>query len=126
MAQNFAILARITGESPASPPVEHSGAHILNAPVVERKFARVYLGDPESREACALRRQIAKGAREALEEQYMDIIERTVQARAVEAQLGGDPSIENKLRAFLLVRYYRIGEWEDRIEVSHPAISQNK
>lgn len=117
MAQNFAILARITGESPASPPVEHSGAHILNAPVVERKFARVYLGDPESREACALRRQIAKGAREALEEQYMDIIERTVQARAVEAQLGGDPSIENKLRAFLLVRYYRIGEWEDRIEL---------
>jgi hypothetical protein len=64
-----------------------------------------------------LRRQIARGAREALEEQYWDIVERTVQARPVEARLGGDPSIANKVRAFLLVRYYRNGEWEDRIEV---------
>lgn len=64
-----------------------------------------------------MRRQIARGAREALEEQYWDIVERTVQARPVEARLGGDPSIANKVRAFLLVRYYRNGEWEDRIEV---------
>ncbi|TFY73574.1 hypothetical protein EWM64_g10438, partial [Hericium alpestre] len=57
------------------------------------------------------------GAREALEEQYMDVLERTVQARPFEAKLGGDPSVANKVRAFLLVRYYRNGEWQDRIEL---------
>ena len=117
MTQNFHILAKITEEPPALPPVEHASAHVLNAPLFERKFARVYLGSPESREAAALRRQIAKGAREALEEQYWDILERTVQARPMEAKLGGDPSISNRVRAFLLVRYYRNGEWDDRIEV---------
>jgi nuclear pore complex protein Nup93 len=117
MTQNFHILAKITEEPPALPPVEHASAHILNAPLFERKFARVYLSSPESREAVALRRQIAKGAREALEEQYWDILEQTVQARPMEAKLGGDPSISNRVRAFLLVRYYRNGEWEDRIEL---------
>ena len=89
----------------------------MNAPLSERKFARAYLGDPESREAVELRRQIAKGAREALEEQYWDVIERTLQARPTEARLGGDPSVSNKIRAYVLVRHYRNGEWEDRIEV---------
>ncbi|KAJ3515637.1 hypothetical protein NLJ89_g1635 [Agrocybe chaxingu] len=117
MTQNFHVLAKITSEPPALPPVEHAGAHILNAPMFERKWARVYLGDPESREAIALRRQIAKGAREALEEQYWDILERTIQSRPLEAKLGGDPSISNRIRAFLLVRYYRNGEWEERIEL---------
>ncbi|KAH9487230.1 Nucleoporin NIC96 [Psilocybe cubensis] len=117
MTQNFHILAKITGEPPALPPIEHAGAHILNAPLFSRKYARTYLGDPESREAIALRRQIAAGSRQALEEQYWDILERTVQARPTEARLGGDPSIANRVRAFLLVRYYRNGEWEDRIEL---------
>ncbi|KAF9242364.1 Nup93/Nic96-domain-containing protein [Melanogaster broomeanus] len=102
---NFHVLAKITAEPPALPPVEHAGAHILNAPLFERKYARVYLGDPDSREASALRTQIAKGSREALEDQYWD------------ARLGGDPSVANKIRAYLLMRYYKNGEWEDRIEL---------
>ncbi|KAF4572443.1 Nuclear pore protein [Pleurotus pulmonarius] len=117
MTQNFHVLAKIAAEPPALPPIEHAGAHILNQSLFERKYARTYLGDPESREASALRKQIAKGAREALEEQYWDIIERTIQARPMEAKLGGDPSIANKVRAFLLVLYYKNGEWEDRIEL---------
>lgn len=117
MIDNYEILVQITGEPPALPPVEHAGAHILNAPLFERKYARVYLGDPESREAIALRKQIARGARKALEDQYWAVVERTLQSRPAEARLGGDPSISNKIRAFLLVRYYKNGEWEDRIEV---------
>jgi nuclear pore complex protein Nup93 len=35
----------------------------------------------------------------------------------MEARLGGDPSVANKIRAFLLMRYYKNGQWEDRIEV---------
>ncbi|KAA1475433.1 nucleoporin-interacting protein NIC96 [Dentipellis sp. KUC8613] len=115
--QLFNTLTKITGEPPALPPLEHAGAHILNTPLFERKHARAYLADPESREAADLRRQIAAGARAALEEQYMDVVERTVQARPFEARLGGDPSFANKVRAFLLVRYYRGGEWQDRIEL---------
>lgn len=118
MTQNFHVLSKITAEPPALPPIEHAGAHILNTPLFERKFARVYLGKQDTREAVGLRQQIAKGSREALEEQYWDVVERTVQARPAEARLGGDPSVANKVRAFLLVRYYRNGEWEDRIEVS--------
>ena len=117
LTQNFRILSKITGEPPALPPLEHAGAHILNAPLFERKYARVHLGDSESKDAVALRRQIAKGAKEALEEQYWDIVERTIQARPADARLGGDPSIANRVRAFLLLRYYRGGEWEERIEV---------
>ncbi|RPD59374.1 nucleoporin-interacting protein NIC96 [Lentinus tigrinus ALCF2SS1-7] len=117
ITHNFHVLAKITGEPPSLPPIAHAGAHILNAPLIERKFARAYLGDPESREAVELRRQIAKGAREALEEQYWDVIERTLQARPTEARLGGDPSVSNKIRAYVLVRHYRNGEWEDRIEL---------
>ncbi|KAH9921323.1 nucleoporin-interacting protein NIC96 [Fomitopsis serialis] len=117
LSQNFHVLSKITAEPPALPPLEHAGAHILNAPLFERKYARVYLGDPESREAVELRKQIARGAREALEEQYWDVLDRTLQARPIEARLGGDPSISNKVRAFVLVRHYRNGEWEDRIEL---------
>ncbi|KAG5636549.1 hypothetical protein H0H81_007679 [Sphagnurus paluster] len=117
MTQIFHILSKITNEPPALPPIEHASAHILNAPLFERKYARAYLGDAETRDASALRRQIAKGAREALEEQYWDVLERTILARATEARLGGDPSVSNKVRAFLFLRYYRNGEWEDRIEL---------
>ncbi|KAH9978530.1 nucleoporin-interacting protein NIC96 [Lactifluus volemus] len=113
----FHILAKITGEPPAIPPLAHAGAHILNTPLVERRYARAHLGDPVSREAVELRKQIASGARAALEEQYLDLLERTVQARPLEARLGGDPSIANHVRAFLLVRFYRGGEWQDRIEL---------
>jgi nuclear pore complex protein Nup93 len=119
----FHVLSKITAEPPSLPPIEHAGAHILNTPLFERKYARVYLGDPESRDAISLRRQIAKGAREALEEQYWDILERAVQARPMQAQLGGDPSVANKVRAFLLVRYYKNGEWEDHIEVRNASTS---
>ncbi|PSR71118.1 hypothetical protein PHLCEN_2v12964 [Hermanssonia centrifuga] len=117
MTQNFHVLSKITAEPPALPPLEHAGAHILNASLFERKYARVYLSDPESREAVGLRKQIAKGSREALEEQYWDVMERTIQARPLEALLGGDPSVANKVRAFVALRHYRNGEWEDRIEL---------
>ncbi|KAH8120687.1 nucleoporin-interacting protein NIC96 [Phellopilus nigrolimitatus] len=117
LPQLFHTLTKIAAEPPVLPPLEHAGAHILNAPRFERKYARVYLGDPEGKDAGILRRQIAKGAQEALEEQYWDIVERTVQARPADARLGGDPSVANHVRAFLLLRYYRNGEWEDRIEL---------
>ena len=115
--QNFHVLAKIAGEQPQLPPVSHAGAHVLNTPLMERKHARAYLGDPESRDAVELRKQIARGARHALEEQYFDVVQRTIQARATEARLGGDPRVANKIRAYLLVRHYQNGAWENKIEL---------
>jgi nuclear pore complex protein Nup93 len=115
--QLFHILSKITVEPPSLPPIEHAGAHILNTPLFSRKFARAYLADPTSQQAMLLRAQIASGARRALEEQYYDVLLRTVSAHAGEARLGGDPSISNKVRAFLAVRYYRGGEWEGGVEI---------
>ncbi|KAI9513141.1 nucleoporin-interacting protein NIC96 [Russula earlei] len=117
VVQTFHILAKITGEPPGIPPVAHAGAHILNAPLLERRHARAHLGDLRSKETIELRKQIAAGARTALEEQYLDVVERAIQARPLDACLGGDPSIANCVRAFLLVRYYRGGAWQDRIEL---------
>ena len=122
----FHILSKITGEPPALPPIEHASAHIINTRLFERKFARVYLGDADSRDAVALRQQIAKGSREALEEQYWDVMERTIQSRPMEARLGGDPSVANKVRAFVALRHYRNGEWEDRVEVSLESYFSNQ
>lgn len=107
MMFNFLVFAKITGEPPALPPVEHAGAHILNAPLFERKYARIYLADLDSREASVLRVEIAKGSREALEDRYWDVIDRSIQSRPMEARLGGDPSETNKIRAYLLMRYYK-------------------
>jgi nuclear pore complex protein Nup93 len=120
MAQNFHVLAQIAGEPPALPGMAHAGAQLLNAPALERKHARAYLSTPDAREHAALRTQVARGARAALEAQYWDVLERAVRARPADAQLGGDPSAANLVRAFVLLRHYRAGEWEDRIEVRGP------
>jgi len=69
MLEILHILTKITGEPPALPRQSHGGAHLLNTPIYERKFARAYLGDENSREAIELRTQIARGSKEALEEQ---------------------------------------------------------
>ena len=75
---NFHVLAKITGEPPALPPVDHASTHILNALLFERKYACTYLADSDSREVSALRTQIAKGSREVLKDQYWDVVERSV------------------------------------------------
>ncbi|KAF9076587.1 nucleoporin-interacting protein NIC96 [Rhodocollybia butyracea] len=110
----FTVLAKITQEPPALPPLEHASAHILNSPVFERKYAKSYLAATSTP---ALRKQIATGARQALEEQYLAIIQRTVHSHPSEAQLGGDPSIGNLVRAFCAVRFYRQGEWMSGLEL---------
>ncbi|KAJ4492800.1 Nup93/Nic96-domain-containing protein [Lentinula edodes] len=111
----FTVLANITQEPPSLPPLEHASAHILNSPVFERKYAKAYLTSHTP--AISLRKQIASGARQALEEQYLSIIQRTVHSHPSEAQLGGDPSTANLVRAFCAVRFYRQGEWLSGLEL---------
>ncbi|KAH8822758.1 nucleoporin-interacting protein NIC96 [Flagelloscypha sp. PMI_526] len=111
------ILTLQTREAPSHDMTNNPGSS------VSRKFAKVYL-DPgfssngQTREAVDLRTQIARGAREALEEQYFEVVERTVMSRREDAPLGGDPSIGNKIRSFLLIRYHQGKQgWPQRIEI---------
>lgn len=115
--QTYQFLASIVDESPALPSAEHLGAHVPNAGTIERKYARAYLGDPERKEALELRRQIAAGAQRSLEAQYWDVITRTIAARPQQAALGGDPSVAAHVKAYLNVKFYSQGAWEERLEL---------
>ncbi|KAF8323007.1 nucleoporin-interacting protein NIC96 [Cantharellus anzutake] len=116
ITHTYDILTSITGERPKLPP-SHTQAHILNSAVLERAYARAYLGSQESQEALELRKRIAEGSRRALEFQYWEIVERTIQQNPIDAGLGGDPSPANKTRAFLNVQFYKNGAWDSRISL---------
>ncbi|EJD55704.1 nucleoporin-interacting protein NIC96 [Auricularia subglabra TFB-10046 SS5] len=119
------VLSYITQEPPGLQAISRAGVHMLNTPMFERKFARAYLlsgisgsGKPSMvRDAVNLRVQIARGAREALEQQYWDVLVQTIQSHAQQAMLGGDPSPSNYVRAFVTVRMYSAGKWDERLEV---------
>ncbi|KIY66378.1 nucleoporin-interacting protein NIC96 [Cylindrobasidium torrendii FP15055 ss-10] len=114
IAAMFQILAKITAEPAALPSV----TQIVSQPVFANKYAHTYLRkDSTTPEYVNLRIQIADGARQALEEQYWNVIDQTLQSRAHEARMGGDPSIGNRILSFLRVRYYSGGAWNDRIQL---------
>ncbi|GJJ09412.1 hypothetical protein Clacol_003634 [Clathrus columnatus] len=110
------ILLKIIKEPPVY-NMSHGNAHLLNSPMYERKYARAYLNRESVQEAHGLRTQIVKGAKEALEEQYWDVMERTISSNPSQASLGGDPSASNHVRAYLAVKYYRSGQWDDHLEI---------
>lgn len=84
----------------------------LDSPIPERKFAKAYLVDePESRDAIDLRKKITEGSKRFLEKQFMDQLELAIAKNPVQAQLGGIPSIQSKIRAFLNLRFSENGKW---------------
>ena len=52
-----------------------------------------------------------------MEEQYWDVLERTLRARRV--PIGGDPSDAHHVAEFVAARYYVNGEWTGGVEVSY-------
>ena len=48
---------------------------------------------------------------------YWDVITRTIAARPQQAALGGDPSVAAHVKAYLNVKFYHQGAWEERLEV---------
>ncbi|KAJ3930620.1 MAG: Nup93/Nic96-domain-containing protein [Lentinula lateritia] len=114
----FNVLANITQEPPSLPPLEHASAHILDSPIFKRKYAKAYL--TLHTPAISLRKQIVSGARQALEEQYHTIIQRTVHSHPFEAQPGGNPSTANLVRAFCAVQVFfliQVGEVSEAFQV---------
>ncbi|KAH7100231.1 nucleoporin-interacting protein NIC96 [Auriculariales sp. MPI-PUGE-AT-0066] len=126
MADLLDVLQHVTDEPHAPGPqgASRAGVHTLNMPKFERKFAQAYLssamagGKPSnSRDAVKVRVDMARGARESLERQYWDLLVQTVHAHPQQAALGGDPSPTNYVRAFIAVKLYRSGKWDERLEL---------
>lgn len=93
------IIKEMTGES-------------LNKFIPERKYAHVYLNSSEnSPDALALRRRIIHGAKRFLEKQFLVQIETNISRNPIEAQLGGVPSVYNKIRAALNLKFSENGKW---------------
>ncbi|KAA1064636.1 hypothetical protein PGT21_010162 [Puccinia graminis f. sp. tritici] len=84
----------------------------------ERKYAKHYLGDPQSLEAKNVRKQLADGAKTHLEQQFIAHINMQIAAHPLEATLGGDPSTANKVRAYVDLKFCKNGTWTDkRLEI---------
>lgn len=76
--------------------------------VRERQFSEDYLDEtPNSRKAINLRKRIIEGSRSFLERSFYSQVESVVAKNPREAQLGGIPTVANKIRAYIRVRAAR-------------------
>ncbi|RJE23640.1 Nuclear pore protein [Aspergillus sclerotialis] len=76
--------------------------------VRERQFCEDYLDEaPNSRRAMNLRKRIIEGSRSFLERSFYDEVETAITRNPREAQLGGIPTVINKIRAYIRLRATR-------------------
>ncbi|EAW13316.1 linker nucleoporin NIC96 [Aspergillus clavatus NRRL 1] len=76
--------------------------------VRERQFSEDYLDEtPNSRKATNLRKRIVEGSRYFLEKQFYAEVENVIAKNPREAQLGGIPTVVNKIRAYIRLRAAR-------------------
>lgn len=76
--------------------------------VKERQFSDDYLDEvPNSRRAMNLRKRILEGSRSFLERNFYNEVESAITKNPREAQLGGIPTVINKIRAYIRLRAAR-------------------
>ena len=98
----YQALIRIVHENPATTSTSDPGA------VRERQFARDYLEDSSrSQNGTNLKKQIIEGSRGYLEHTFFQEVENVISKNPREAQLGGIPTVINKIRAYIRVRAAR-------------------
>jgi len=86
--------------------------------VKERQYSEAYLEEsPRAAKATNLRKQIVEGARTYLEKAFYRELESTVEKNPREAQLGGRPTVLNKVRAYIRVRVARRSLTPDGMEL---------
>ncbi|EIT77755.1 nuclear pore complex protein An-Nic96 [Aspergillus flavus] len=74
----------------------------------ERQFSEDYLEEaPASRRAISLRKRIVDGSRTFLENLFYNEVESVIAKNPREAQLGGIPTVINKIRAYIRLRAVR-------------------
>jgi len=104
-ADTYALLAAIAGEH------DVQNGEFQREAVGERQYATAYAAQAESEDARGVRRMVGRGGREWLEGQFMQHVEKTLTSRPAEAALGGVPSVQNKIRGFLNVKFLKNGQW---------------
>ncbi|KAJ5580119.1 Nucleoporin interacting component Nup93/Nic96 [Penicillium hispanicum] len=98
----YQALAQITHESPNITSPAEPGA------VKERQYSDDYLDDStNSRRSINLKKQILEGSRSFLERNFYSEIENIISRNPREAQLGGIPTVINKIRAYIRIRASR-------------------
>ncbi|PSK55967.1 Meiotically up-regulated protein 87 protein [Elsinoe australis] len=98
----FKALAEIVDEKPGALNFSDAGA------IKERHFSKDYLDDaPNSKGAFQLRKRILNGSRAFLEKQFLSNVESAVAKNPREANLGGIPTVTNKIRAYIRLRSAR-------------------
>ncbi|PWY69814.1 NIC-domain-containing protein [Aspergillus sclerotioniger CBS 115572] len=74
----------------------------------ERQFSEDYLDEvSNSRRAVSLKKRIVEGSRSFLEKLFYDEVESVIIKNPREAQLGGIPTVTNKIRAYIRLRAAR-------------------
>lgn len=98
----YRALVNIVHEGPSLMSPSDPGA------VRERQFSEDYLDEaPNSRKAINLRKRIVEGSRSFLERSFYTQVESAIAKNPREAQLGGIPTVVNKIRAFIRLRAAR-------------------
>ncbi|GAM88013.1 hypothetical protein ANO11243_060420 [Dothideomycetidae sp. 11243] len=105
----------------AQPSVEDT-SHYVNCfkalAEIERQFAQDYLDDaPNSSRAFDLRKKILNGSRSFLEKQFLESIEVAVTKNPREANLGGVPTVTNKVRGYVRLKAARKELGADNVEL---------
>ncbi|PGH17555.1 hypothetical protein AJ79_01155 [Helicocarpus griseus UAMH5409] len=102
LIEAYQALISIVGESPNSASLSEPGV------LKERQFADDYLDDSlHSLGATRMRKRIIEGSRKFLEQLFYKEVETIIAKNPREAQLGGIPSITNKIRAYIRLRAAR-------------------
>jgi nuclear pore complex protein Nup93 len=80
--------------------------------IQERKYAETHIWGKNELARAGLRKQMACGAREFLENQFFELLENELAKYPNAAKTGGVPSVANKVRGYLNVRYQdNAGNW---------------
>ncbi|OJD13400.1 hypothetical protein AJ78_06134 [Emergomyces pasteurianus Ep9510] len=102
LIEAYHALINIINESPNSASLSEPGV------LKERQFADDYLDDSlHSAGATRMRKRIIEGSRKFLEQLFYREVEAIIAKNPREAQLGGVPSITNKIRAYIRLRAAR-------------------
>ncbi|KAF9990723.1 hypothetical protein BGZ75_000109 [Mortierella antarctica] len=102
--ETWSLLVSVLGEE------ELRNGRFQSKTLRERAFVLPYQRSPyRSPAAVHLRERLIKGSKAFLERQFMTHIESSVKENPTEAMLGGVPSLINTIRAFIQLRYFRLG-----------------
>jgi nuclear pore complex protein Nup93 len=102
IVDSYDALIDITKENPEVQSLTEPGA------VKERQYSSAYLDEnPHSQKTIKLRKQILNGSRAYLEKAFYREVDSTVEKNPREAQVGGRPTLMNKIRAYIRVRAAR-------------------